>query len=307
MRIKVILMVLSAGFMFGGIGYADSSTEPMLEGFASYAGEDQAEFVADVNRSFAKDEEKLTPRRIKTLVKVNREAILSAPEEDRKKVLAEVFATLPISCFPELVEDFSAGIFKFTKGEKFKTNEDFTEFASASLMRIRQRLSRPDDDRAGARSVFATVMFLKAAGAGLAADLREPFMMFVLTGTHEIARKELIPDAMGDDKEKAPTLASITNVGYRAEAPVHPIAFQQGGMMEYLNLLVGSDLRVKNAFDVSSPDLGDRWPASHPGMGAGVHRVPRVPSTVVPRDRKPPKTAHDDDDMRPWPYLGQTL
>ena len=279
------------------------------DAFSELAGGDQAEFIATVNRSLADRSEPLDEHRIKTLYRINRDAVRGAPATDRKTVLAEVFATLPIACMPLLVERFSKELFS-RKAAGFKENDDsFVEFASAALMRISLRC-RTADDFPGTRTAYAVIMFLKAS-EGRPASLREDFMMYIHSGTHRIAREEWIPAALGDNGQQ-PTLAPMIEAGIKGEEPRHRITIPQGPPEE-LNRLVGSELRVDHAWDVSGPqpERQDAGIPAEDGIGSGVWRVPRDRM----HDRDSPwyrRRRGGGGEMRPLPaepepYLGQPI
>ena len=278
------------------------------DAFSELAGGDQAEFIATVNRSLADRSEPLDEHRIKTLYRINRDAVRGAPATDRKTVLAEVFATLPIACMPLLVERFSKELFS-RKAAGFKENDDsFVEFASAALMRISLRC-RTADDFPGTRTAYAVIMFLKAS-EGKPAGLREDFMIYVHSGTHEIARKEWIPAALGDGGRQ-PTLEPIIEAGIKGEEPGHKIGHPQAPIEE-LHRLVGADLRVSQTWDLSAPyplEFDNPVPGND-GTGSGLWRVPRQSKRKKP---SPPAVWHSSPECdtcrccKPDVYPGQGL
>ncbi len=238
--------------------------------FQSLAGEDQVEFVRTVNQSMAQYRASTPERRMSTIYMVNRDAVRGAPEKERKAVIAEVFATAPMDVLPMITDRFAQELFNRKTAGFSDKNDSFVEFASATLMRVRNRLSSrvPIEQFPGARSAFAVICFLKAS-EGRPEDLRQAFLFFVLSGSQELARTVWIPAALGADG-KAPSYQPILEAGYRGEAPQHdnrlPMAVQEMG-----NLLVGSDLRVMDARDVSGPK-----PIVGGAQGQGLNRVPRA-------------------------------
>lgn len=241
--------------------------------FSEMAGGDQAEFIATVNRSLADPDKPLDDRQIKTLYSVNRDAVRGAPAADRKTVLAEVFATVPRACLPTIADRFAAELFSRKAAGFGDSDDSFVEFASAALMRISLRC-RTADDFPGTRTAYAVIMFLKAS-EGRPASLREDFMMYIHSGTHRIAREEWIPAALGDGG-RPPTYAPMIEAGIKGEEPRHKIAFPQGPPEE-LNRLVGSEMRVDHAWDVSGPqpEMRELGISADGGLGSGVWRVPR--------------------------------
>lgn len=270
--------------------------------FKDLAGEDQVSFVQTINRSMAKEPDKLDDKRIQTLYRVNRDAVRGAPEGDRRNVLAEVFATAPVKCLPYFTDSFAREVFSRKSAPYGNKDEAFVEFASAALMKISQRCRYADDLRAF-RTVFAVIMFLKAS-EGRPEDLRESFMVFIHSGVHEIARKEWLPAALGDNGER-PTYEPMMKAGYRQEPPDHKIRVGAADPPELLNLFVHSDLAVEyDAWDVQSPTPAEPWRVQPGGdtMGAGLWRTPR---TRVSREKDPEPTP--EPEPGPGPYLGQTL
>ena len=295
LRSLTLFLLLLAG---GGVCAADARTVAPSSAFKDLDdGEDPISFVQTVNRSMAKDEDKLDDRRIKTLYRVNRDVVRGASEDDCKAVLAEVFATAPVKCLPYFTDTFAKEVFARSVKNYGPKNEAFVEFASAALMKISQRCRRADNLPAF-RSVFAVIMFLKAS-EGKPEDLREFFMIYIHSGLHEIARDEWLPAVFGDNGD-TPTYRPMMEAGYRQEPPDHRIQVGAADPPELLNLHVHSDHAVEHdAWDVQSPKPVEPWRVQPGGetMGAGLWRTPR--------SRPPQKEPYDP--CRPCPYMGQTL
>lgn len=310
MKTKLHICCLAATIAFlASSALAKNAENGAFEGaFSELADNDQTEFVATVNRSLAKSakDKPMDDRRIKTVTRVNRDAVRGTPVADRKKVLAEVFTTAPFECLPSIVDCFSAELFN---RRAYASDEAFTEFAAAALMTINMRLRRPDDDRPNTRATFAVIMFLKAAGDKLGKDLREPFMIYVPTGSHVICRKEWFPAVFGEIEGQAPTYQPLLEAKERGEEPPHDILLKQISDLETHNKVVGSDLRVSHAWDISSPRLGsDPHGMGDEGIGGdtGLSRVPRgdVENPDSPWYRR---RRGDNPDPTPTPYAGQTF
>ena len=268
--------------------------------FKDLEGDDQVSFVQTVNRSMAKDEDKLDDRRIQTLYRVNRDAIRGAVEADRKNVLAEVFATAPVKCLPYFTDMLAKEVFSRKAAGFGEKDEKFVEFASAALVRISGRC-RWADNLPAFRSLFAVIMFLKAS-EGQPEDLRESFMVFIHSGLHEQARKEWLPAAMGDDG-KPPSYKEMMEAGFRREVPDHRIKVGAVDPAELMNLAVHSDFAVEHdAWDVQSPTpRGPSWMEPPGGtMRAGLWRTPVPPES-------PTKSEAHGCSCGPGPYFGQTL
>ena len=300
-RSLTLFLLLLAG---GGVCADNAHTVAPSSAFKDFDNdEDPISFVQTVNRSMAKDEDKLDDRRIKTLYRVNRDVVRAAREEDFKNVLAEVFATAPVKCLPYFTDTFAKEVFARSARKYGPKEESFVEFACAALMRVSQRCRRADNLPAF-RSVFAVIMFLKAS-EGKPDDLRESFMIYIHSGLHEIARDEWLPAVFGDNGD-APTYRPMMEAGYRQEPPDHRIQVGAADPPELLNLHVHSDHAVEHdAWDVQSPRPVEPWRVQPGGetLGAGIWRVPRAGDSGTKRGHKP----HNDDPSCPCPYMGQTL
>ena len=275
--------------------------------FQDLAKDDQVEFVRAVNESM-RDYKASTPeKRLQTIYAVNRDAVRAAPPAERKAVIAEVFATAPMDALPTITDRFAAEMFN-RKAAGFSDKDDsFMEFAAATLMRVRARMGLLDVSQyPGARMTFAVIMVLKAS-EGKPEDLRQSVLFYVPTGSYEAATKVWIPAALGEDGKPA-SYQPILEAGYKGEEPAHVNAHPVSpiGMQ---NLQVGSELRVGDAKDVSSPT--PRWTGSGvntdpDGTAAGLGRVPRAavqdPDSPWYRRRR-----GDRPDKPSEPYMGQGL
>lgn len=273
--------------------------------FQDLAKEDQVEFVRAVNKSMEDYEASTPEKRLLTIFAVNRDAVRGAPESERKAVIAEVFATAPFDALPMITDRFAAELFS-RKAAGFGANDDsFLEFTSATLMRVRNRLSTvPYEKLPGTRSAFAVICFLKAS-EGKPEDLKTSLLFYVMTGTQEITRKYWIPAALGEDG-KPPSYQPMLEAGYKGEEPPHQNLHPMSPV-ELGNLQVGSDLRVENAKDISSPKpLDTMHGVPWGGQGSGVNRVPRA--NVQDPDSPWFKRRRGDRPEEESPtYLGQGL
>lgn len=277
--------------------------------FQDLAKDDQVEFVRAVNQSMATYKASTPEKRLQTIYAVNRDAVKAASEKERKAVIAEVFATAPMDALPMITDRFASELFNRKAGGFSEKDDSFVEFASATLMRIRNRLFSgvPTEQYPGARSVFAVICFLKAS-EGKPEDLRQSFLFYVLSGSQELARKVWIPAALGEDG-KAPSYQPILEAGYKGEEPAHANVHAMAPI-ELGNLQVGSELRVQNAKEVSSPKPlevgGGAGAGAGGGQGQGVNRTPRAavqdPDSPWYRRRR-----GDRPNDEPDSYMGQGL
>lgn len=268
--------ILTAVVLFAVVaGAAQKDRGRFGTAFQDLAKEDQVEFVRAVNKSMEDYEASTPEKRLLTIYAVNRDAVRGAPDAERKAVIAEVFATAPFDALPMITDRFAEELFS-RKAAGFGENDDsFLEFTSATLMRIRNRLSTvPYEKLPGTRSAFAVICFLKASG-GKPEDLKTSLLFYVMTGTQEITRKEWIPAALGEDG-KPPSYQPMLEAGYKGEEPPHQNLHPMSPV-ELGNLQVGSDLRVGNAKDISSPKPVETWHGVPWGpQGAGMNRAPRT-------------------------------
>ena len=274
--------------------------------FQDLQKDDQVEFVRAVNDSMRNYKASTPEKRLQTIYAVNRDAVRAAPAKEKKAVIAEVFATAPMDALPTITDRFASELFS-RKAAGFSDKDDsFTEFAAATLMRVRTRMRfLATRELPAARMTFAVIMVLKAS-EGNPADLRESVLFYIPTGSHELARKVWIPAALGEDGN-SPSYQPILAAGEKGEEPAHVAELQIAPIQE-LNRLVGSELRVGDAKDVKGPTPAYNGNGLGTGenMGAGLGRVPRAASS----DPDSPwyRRRRGDDPEEPAPvYLGQGL
>lgn len=311
--IMVCLLAACAAFT-PAIGAKDSGKSAFGTAFQDLAGDDQARFVSTVNLSMAKQDEPLDEKSIITLYRVNRDAVKASPPIDRKKVLAAVFATAPKECLPYFTDHLAEDLFT-RKAAGFNPDDDsFMEFASAALLRISRVLHvMQPRELPGMRSAFAVIMFIKAS-EGKPDDLREVFMLYVLSGSHEITRKKWFPAVFGDDNQ-VPTYKPMLEAMEKGEEPDHklplPIASPQ------LSVWMRGEMNLDgNTADDSGPTPADsiHVKVSGVGMDMGLSRVPRAavsdkdsPYYTRRRGRHPDRPEPPEGEEEPCGYVGQTF
>lgn len=317
MKKPMVAVMLAVGAAFVSSVYAKVPESGAFgTAFQDLAGDDQARFVSTVNQSMAKQDEPLNEKSIVTLYRVNRDAVKASPAIDRKKVLAAVFTTAPKECLPYFTDHLAEDLFT-RKAAGFNQDDDsFVEFASAALLRISQALNvLQPRELPGMRSAFAVIMFLKAS-EGKPEDLREAFMLYVLSGSHEITRKEWIPAAMGDDKQ-VPTYKPMLEAMEKGEEPSHPLAM--GITPSQLSVWMRSEKNLNvNTVDNSGPAPADMLSGGVPGArsggvagaGDGVGGGQDIGLSRVPRgeinDKNSPYYSRRRGD-EPGGYVGQTF
>lgn len=180
----------------------------------SLAPGEQIELVRTVNAAMpsfgVKDE-----TRTLTTYRINRDILRAASPVDRKRVLAEVFATAPEYSLPALADGLAAEVFNRKAAGFAKKDDSFQNFALSAMLTIYRRC-RADNSLELSnqrRLVFAVVMFLKAS-EGDPEDLLDQLIVFVPDSVREAARNLWIPAAMGQDGKKGtyrPLVEAQTN------------------------------------------------------------------------------------------------
>jgi len=307
----ITIIALTLGLVWSAVA-AEESKGVFGTAFLELDQDDKVELVRTMNETFSKkkqekdETEAQRQKRIKTIYALNRDAVKAAKDADKKSVIAEVFATAPIEALPTIVDGFATELFTRKMAGLNEKDDSFVEFAAATLLKVNARLRQlPTSRRPGMRSVFAVIAFLKAS-EGKPEDLRQSLLFYVLTGSEKLARTEWIPEAMGDDGKK-PSYEKMLSAGLEGEEPahadLHPMKTTELG-----NLLVGSDLRGKNARDVSGPvDRNTERADFGSGEDTSINTVPRgdVNNPDSPWYRR--RRGDDTPDPEPENYLGHTL
>lgn len=297
MNLGKILMLAFCAVL--SVGAAEQDKGLLNSAFLELDKDDKVNLVRSMNKTFTKEKDEdetaeAKAKRIKTVYALNRDAVRAAKDADKKLVIAEVFATAPMEALPAITDGFAKEVFTRKMLNLDEKDDSFVEFASATLLRVNCRLRQISTARfPGARSAFAVISFLKASG-GKPEDLRDQLMFYVLTGSEVLARTKWVPAAMGDDG-KPPSYQPIFEAGFVGEEPphqnLHPMKSPELG-----NLLVGSELRVKNARDVSGPKPIE--------TERGV-----IPRGAIENPDSPwyRRRRGDDPDDEPGNYLGHSL
>lgn len=313
MKTLMITCLLAAGMAFAPVcGAKNAEKGAFGTAFQDLAGDDQARFVATVNLSMAKQDEPLDEKSIITLYRVNRDAVKASPPIDQKKVLAAVFSTAPKECLPYFTDHLAEDLFT-RKAAGFNPDDDsFTEFASAALLRISRALHvLQPREFPGVRSAFAVIMFIKAS-EGKPDDLRELFMLYVLSGSHEITRKKWFPAAFGDDNQ-APTYKPMLEAMEKGEEPDHKLPLPIHPPQ--LSVWMRGELNLDgNTADDSGPTPSDNLSGNIVGQGmdTGLSRVPRdavreKDSQYYTRRRGRRSDIRPGEEDEPSGYMGQTF
>lgn len=302
---KMMMMALCAVL---AVGAAEQEKGVFGTAFLDLDKDDKVELVRTMNETLTKQKEgageAARAKRLQTIYALNRDAVRAAKNADKKSVIAEVFATAPIDALPVITDRFATELFTREAAGLDPKTDAFVEFAAATLLKVNARVRQlPTARLPGVRSAFAVIAFLKAS-EGQPEDLRESLLFYVLTGSTGLARTQWIPAAMGDDG-KEPSYQAMLTAGLAGEEPAHAVALPLRSP-ERGNKLVGSDLRVKNARDVSGPE------GEGPEQGLGGEfdgNFGAVPRGSVDNKNSPWYRRHrgDKPSDEPGNYLGQTL
>ena len=200
-----VLSVSLAGF---GGGVTDDA-------FKGLSADERIDFVRSMNAMLPNFPAATQESRIETIYRLNRDFIKAAPIIDRRRVLAEVYATVPDYALPALTDGLSSKVFN-REAMGFKKDDDsFQNFALSAMLGIYRRC-RVDNNLVISnqrRIAFAVVMFLKAS-EGIPDDFLDQLIAFVPDTVRDVARDEWIPQAMGEDGKKPtyePMLQGATN------------------------------------------------------------------------------------------------
>ena len=199
----------------GRIGDIIKDPSSMTSVMKQLAASDQASFLADVNAAISKmpgsPEEKTSK-----FLDVNTAALRGAQKGNLKKLLAEVFATVPPESLTAINESFASGIFnRKSDPSKTYTDEEYTKIAKDVLAAVQDRNATADN--AGVRDTFAILMLIRASN-GSPADLRDTLVGELRNEeTRTLAQNEWISPALGQGQEK--TYDPMLGASYAGSQP----------------------------------------------------------------------------------------
>lgn len=198
----VLLPVSLAGF---GGGVTDDA-------FKGLSADERILFVRSMNAMLPTFPAATHESLVETTYRLNRDFIKSTPAVDRRRVLAEVYATVPDYALPALTDGLSSKVFNRASMGFKKDDDSFQNFALSAMLGIYRRCQGDNGQMLSnqRRIAFAVIMFLKAS-EGDPEDLLDQLIAFVPEVARDLARDEWIPSAMGADGRK-PTYEPIMNV-----------------------------------------------------------------------------------------------
>jgi len=162
--------------------------------------QDQLQFVGDVNRAIAAMSGSVDEK-IAILLGVNRSALNGAAKGNLGAVVAEIFATAPVSSLTVINENFAQDAFNRAANPKVTyTDAQYIKVAQGVMKTIVARLETADD--AGLRAGFAALMMIRASNSEAPA-IQDAIVATLPPSVQETAKKEWLPAALASDKEKS--------------------------------------------------------------------------------------------------------
>ena len=259
----------------------DCANDPaaMKATIAQIPAAEQAEFLGKVNEAISKksgsDESKAAD-----FYAVNKAAMSGAT--DKKAVLAEVYATVPVEYLTVINERFATELFsRNANPDKPISDKTFEELTTNTLAIVNKRCESAEN--ADVRQTFAALMFLRASGgspAGLSSTL-------VSQMTNAQARESAggwIADAMGSNGSESSSYDNMLAAANAGEEPDLAVVLQMAGSGMISESLL-ADLQAPGTQSASGSPAGYAAGAlstseivGSAGIDAidiGVNRVPR--------------------------------
>lgn len=212
MKMTRVCLILGAVLSASLAGFAAGVTDDAFKGLSA---DERIGFVGSMNAMLPNFPAATEESRIETTYRLNRDFIKAAPTVDRRRVLAEVYATIPEYALPALTDGLSSKVFTRAAMGFKKDDDTFQSFALSAMLGIYRRC-RSDNKLVISnqrRIAFAVVMFLKAS-EGIPDDLMDQLIAFVPDVVRDRAREVWIPSAMGEDGKKPtyePMMGDSTN------------------------------------------------------------------------------------------------
>ena len=161
---------------------------------------DQVAFLAEVNEAIS-NMPGSNEAKAAAYLNANKAALVGAAKGNLAALVAEVFATVSPEALPVLCERLAADLFNRTADPtKNYTDEQFQKIADSVMAKVTDRMASVENG--AARSAFAIVMLVRASN-GSPADLAETLVKTLPEASQEVARKEWIPAALGQDQAQS--------------------------------------------------------------------------------------------------------
>lgn len=268
---------LSLADASGKIEEAVNDPAVLAQTVSQLPASDQAAYLAKVNRAIGNMPGSPAEKAAKYL-DANKAAVKGASSENKKAMIAEVFATVPPEVLTIVNEDFAENLVnRAADPSKTFTDAKYTEIAQSILKSVQDRTKTADN--AGVRNTFAILMLLRASN-GTPESLRDTLLEQLDPATREVARNDWIPPAMGEGQEKTyEPMLGASDAGVQPNAvDVVALATPQIGVAVLSDLAGPSDSTA-----YTSAVLGTDINVIPDPMGttSGMDRVPRTSDPSV--------------------------
>lgn len=172
------------------------NSKTMKETMAALPAADQAAFLEKVNEAIG-EMPGSEAMKAATYLNVNRAAVLGAAKaKNALAIVAEVYATVPVSALPMIVESFSSDIFNRQADPTVTYGDDqYAKICEAVMAKVNERLASVDDGDKRAQIAAATM--LKGAGE-TSPELKAAVINTLPEGTRETAEKSVAEIAAGN-------------------------------------------------------------------------------------------------------------
>lgn len=275
------------------IGDAVNDPAVMTKTVSQLSPEDQVTFLAEVNEAI-KNMPGSSEQKAAAYLNANSAAMVGARDSGNlAKMLAEVFATVPVEVLTVINEKFANDFFSRSSDDGIR-DDKFVEVVQNTMKTISDRAAQSDN--AGVRETFAAMMFLRASN-GSPANLADTLVVGLPPTVQEKAQTTWIPDAMG----AVPNYESILGAADAGEAPamdkVAPMQLRTA-RSEFLTSML-SDLASDGTmvYDSSQASSEQESRSGNGGSSSGG-------SDTVPRTTDPTSPAYPGE---PRGYKGQTV
>jgi len=261
---------LSLADASGKIEEAVNDPAVLAQTVSQLPASDQAAYLAKVNRAIGNMPGSPAEKAAKYL-DANKAAVKGASSENKKAMIAEVFATVPPEVLTLINEDFAENLVnRAADPSKTFTDAKYTEIAQSILKSVQDRTKTADN--AGVRNTFAILMLLRASN-GTPESLRDTLLEQLDPATREVARNDWIPPAMGEGQEKTyePMLGA-------SDAGVQPNAVD-------VVALVTPQIGVAVLSDLAGPSDSTAYTSAV--LGTDINVIPDPMGTTTGMDRVP--------------------
>lgn len=251
------------------VGDCASDPSAMKATIAQIPAAEQAEFLGKVNEAISKksgsDESKAADFYV-----ANKAAMAGATE--KRAVLAEVYATVPVEYLTVINERFATELFsRNANPDKPISDKAFEDLIMKVLAVVNARTESVENS--DVRQVFAILMFLRASG-GSPAGLAD---MLIAQMTDAKARESApgwIAEAMAANGGESSSYDNMLAAANAGEEPDQAVVLQMAGASMVVESLL-ADLQAPGAQSASG---------SPSGFGAGAFTTGSIAGAAVPSD-----------------------